>query len=100
MPYDLGLILDWIAQAQLYALVRDDVLQKLRAIYIRNVFDLGIRLKEDQARQQLRDALGLADAAAKAVLQQLECDTSYLRLREVKEAMRPAAAIGGEAAPG
>ena len=100
MPYDLGLILDWIAQAQLYALVRDDVLQKLRAIYIRNVFDLDIRLKDDHARQQLCEALGLAETGAKGILQQLECDTSYLRLREVKEAMRPAAAIGGEAAPG
>jgi hypothetical protein len=100
VPYDLGLILDWIAQAQLYALVRDDVLQKLRAIYIRNVFDLDIRLKDHQARQQLCEALGLAETAVKGILQQLECDTSYLRLREVKEAMRPAAAVSGAAVPG
>jgi hypothetical protein len=100
VPYDLSLIVDWIAQAQLYALVRDDVLQKLRAIYIRNLFDLDIRLKDDQARQQVCQALGVPETAAKAVLQQLECDTSYLRLREVKEAMKPAAAVSAQAAPG
>lgn len=100
VPYDLSLIVDWIAQAQFYALVRDDVLQKLRAIYIRNLFDLDIRLKDDQARQQVCQALGVAETAAKAVLQQLECDTSYLRLREVKEAMKPAAAVSAQAAPG
>jgi hypothetical protein len=100
VPYDLSLIVDWIAQAQLYALVRDDVLQKLRAIYIRNLFDLDIRLKDDQARQQVCQALGVPETAAKAVLQQLECDTSYLRLREVKEAMKPAVAVSAQAAPG
>ena len=34
VPYDLSLLVDWIAQAQLYVLVKDDVLQKLRAIYV------------------------------------------------------------------
>jgi hypothetical protein len=97
VPYDLSLILDWISQAQLYVLVRDDILQRLRAIYIRNLFDLEIRLKDDQARQQVCDTLGLAESTAKAVLQQLECDTSYLKLREVKEAMKPAAAVSCQA---
>jgi hypothetical protein len=99
VPYDLSLLVDWIAQAQLYALVKDDVLQKLRAIYVRNVFDFHIRLKQEQARSEVCEALGLADIAAQAVLQQLECDASYLRLREVKEAMKPRAAISSQAPP-
>jgi hypothetical protein len=41
---------------QLCFRARWSVLQKLRAIYIRNGFDLGIRLKEGQVRQQLCDA--------------------------------------------
>ena len=94
VPYDLSLLVDWIAQAQLYALVKDDVLQKLRTIYVRNVFDFSIRLKEEQSRHEVCQALGLPDSAASAVLQQLECDPSYLRLREVKEAMKPAEAVG------
>ena len=53
VPYDLCLIVDWIAQALLYVLVKDDALQKWRAVYIRNVFDLDIRLKDDQAGQQV-----------------------------------------------
>jgi hypothetical protein len=33
-------------------------------------------------------------------LQQLEFDPSYLRLREVKEAIKPAAAVSTQVAPG
>jgi hypothetical protein len=92
VPYDLSLLIDWIAQAQLYVLVKDEILQKLRAIYIRNVFDFHIRLKDAQARREVCEALGLSDIAAEGILQQLECDASYLRLCEVKEAMKPPAA--------
>lgn len=95
VPYDLSLLVDWIAQAQLYALVKDDTLQKLRKIYIRNVFDFHIRLKEEEARREVCAALGLSDGDAKGILRQLECDASYLRLREVKEAMKPPAAADG-----
>jgi|SRR6516162_1945606 hypothetical protein len=96
MPYDLSLLVDWIAQAQLYVLVKDDVLQKLRAIYVRNVFDFDIRLKGEQGRREVCEALGLPESAASAVLQQLECDPSYLRLREVREAMKPPEALGSQ----
>jgi hypothetical protein len=41
----------------------------------------------------LTTPLGLADIAANAV----ECDASYLRLREVKEAMKPPPAVGSQA---
>lgn len=89
LPYDLGLIVDWIAQAQLYVLARDIGLKKLREIYVRDVFDLHIRLEDEQARTELCKALSFPEAAGKALLQQLSLDASYLRLREVKEAMKP-----------
>ena len=75
--------------------MKDDTLQKLRKIYIRNVFDFHIRLKEEEARREVCAALGLSDGDAKGILRQLECDASYLRLREVKEAMKPPAAADG-----
>jgi hypothetical protein len=93
----LSVLVEWIAQAQLYALVKDDTLQKLRKIYIRNVFDFHIRLQEEQARREVCAALGLSDGDAKGILAQLEGDASYLRLREVKEAMKPLPVAGGQA---
>jgi hypothetical protein len=89
LPYDLGLIVDWIAQAQLYVLARDVGLKKLRENYVRDVFDLDVRLADEQARSELCKALNFPETAGKALLQQLTCDASYLRLREVKEAMKP-----------
>ena len=88
MPYDLSLLVDWIAQAQLYVLVKDDSLQKLRNIYIRHVFDLHIRLNEEQTRRNVCTALGLSEGDAKGILQQLDSDASYLRLQEVEDAMK------------
>src|SRR6202040_3629935 len=34
LPYDLGLIVDWIGQAQLYVLVRDKTLMALREVLV------------------------------------------------------------------
>ncbi|MBV8739633.1 MAG: hypothetical protein JO007_20740 [Alphaproteobacteria bacterium] len=92
LPYDLGLIVDWIAQAQLYVLVRDVGLKKMREMYVRDVFDLYIRLEDEQARTELCNTLSFPEKAGKALLRQLETDASFLRLREVKEAMTPQSA--------
>jgi hypothetical protein len=89
LPYDLSLLIDWIAQAQLYVLVKESVLKTLRESYVRDIFDLHVRLRDKDARVGVCGELGLPLAAGKALLHQLETDPSYLRLREVKEAMAP-----------
>jgi hypothetical protein len=99
LPYDLSLLVDWIAQAQLYVLVKDARLAKLREIYVRDIFDLDIRLRDQQARYGISTALGIADDAAKSLSEQLNCDPSFLRLREVKDAMKPPAPAGSPAPP-
>lgn len=87
LPYDLGLIIDWIGQAQLYVLVREQYLQTLRGMLIRDVFDLYIRLMDDKARPEVAKALDLSDSTAAALTRQLDQDQSFTRLQEVRGAM-------------
>lgn len=60
--------------------------------YVRDVFDLYIRLGDEQACVELCNTLSFPEKASKALLQLLETDASFLRLREVKQAMIPQSA--------
>jgi hypothetical protein len=92
LPYDLSLIVDWIAQAQLYVLVGTEDLAKLRRIYVHDIFEFHIQLEDEQARAELCSVLNYPQVAAKVLLKQLDEDASFLRLFEVKEAMKPQSA--------
>lgn len=89
LPYDLGLIVDWIAQAQLYVLVRDEALAALRKIYVRDVFDLHVRLQSETARAGVCTALAITEADVASLQLQLEQDPSFARLGEVRTALVP-----------
>jgi len=89
LPYDLGLIVDWIGQAQLYLLVKEEKLKALHAIFIRDVFDLHIWLQCDGARPSVCTALGVDDGEASALKLQLDLDPSFARLREVRNQLLP-----------
>jgi len=90
LPYELSLIVDWISQAQLYALVRDERLKALRGLFIRNIIDLYVRLGHEAAAKPVCEALGLDAAAAPALLQQLEADAYFMQLKELSQALHPA----------
>jgi len=87
LPYDLGLVVDWIAAAQLYALVKEKALQKLRAMCVCDIFDLYIRLNEGDACEQISAAIGICPKAAPALVKQLNEDQSFCRLKEVRDAL-------------
>ncbi len=87
LPYDLGLIVDWIGQAQLYALVRDEGLAALRAIYVRDVFDLHVRLQSEPALGRVCAALKISETEAASLDQQLRQEPSFARLGEVRNAL-------------
>ncbi len=53
LPYDLGLIVEWIAAAQLYTLVKEHSLQALRDVGVLNVFDLRYRFDTTEAAEQV-----------------------------------------------
>ena len=92
LPYELGLIVDWVAQAQLYVLVKDEGLAKLRRLFVRHILDLQLRLADTGSSADISAALNLSPAAGGALLQQIESDPMFLRLRELCTAMKPVAA--------
>lgn len=94
LPFELILIVDWIAQAQLYVLVKDEKIQALRASLVRNILDLYIRLADEGTRKQTCSLLGLTAEDAPALLRQLDDDPSFLRLQELQTAMKPATRPG------
>jgi hypothetical protein len=69
--------------------VKDEKLAALREIFIRDVFDLHVRLQCDHARPAICTALGISDAEAAALVRQLDEDPSFARLREVRVALVP-----------
>ena len=87
LPYDLGLIVDWIAQGQLYVLVRAEGMQALRKQCVQDVFDLQSGLGDDGARPAVCSALGIDAATATVIARQLEADQSFSRLKEVRDAL-------------
>jgi hypothetical protein len=92
LPYDLGLIIDWIAQAQLYVIVRDKKLQALRDRLVTDIFDLRCRLSGEGATALLQ-AIGLGDNDRLALCTQIEADEAYNRLLQVRTALQPSAPI-------
>jgi hypothetical protein len=90
LPYELSLIVDWISQAQLYALVRDERLKALRGVFVRNIIDLYIRLKNEAGSKPVCDAMGMDVSAAPALIQQLEADPYFMQLKELSDALHPA----------
>jgi hypothetical protein len=90
LPYELSLILDWISQAQLYVLVRDERLKALRGVYVRTIIDLYIRLRNEAGNKAVCDALGMDVTAAPALIQQLEADPYFMQLKELSDALHPA----------
>jgi hypothetical protein len=87
LPYDLGILTDWIAQAQLYAFVREEKLETLREIYVNDIFDLYTRLCANECSPAISSVMGVDEACAPVLAQQLKEDQSFSRLREVRDAL-------------
>jgi hypothetical protein len=84
LPYDLGLLVSWIAQAQLYCLLREAA--------IRDIFDLQAGLADAEARPVLLGLLGVDPARGAPFLAAIEENQAFARLREVRDALRGGAA--------
>jgi len=79
LPYDLGLIVDWIAQAQLYTLVRERGLKALRGMCVYDVFDLYLRLRDDKARKEVCKILRISEDAGPVIVKQLGSERFVMR---------------------
>jgi hypothetical protein len=87
LPYDLGILTDWIAQAQLYAFVREEKLENLRKIYVNDIFDLYTRLCAKECSPVISGLMGVDEACAPVLAEQLKEDQSFSRLKEVRDAL-------------
>jgi hypothetical protein len=88
LSYELGLIVDWIAQAQLYTFAQAEGFRKLRAKVVTNIFDFHSRLSDPHASKEICQAIGVCPSSASGIVGQLEDDHAFSRLKEVREAMR------------
>lgn len=89
LPYELDLVLDWIAQAQLYVIVRESGLPVVRKKCVANVFHLRQRLEDETSRKELCEALGISEAAGTTMNQQLLADQAFLKLDQLRKALIP-----------
>jgi hypothetical protein len=84
LPYELNLIVDWIAQAQHYMLVREDGLAKLRAICVNNIFQFYCRLKHEESSVELMTVLGITTKeSVPAMIDQVDLTPAFAQLQEV-----------------
>ena len=89
LPYDLALIVDWIAQAQLYVCLREEGFQKARAQQIGDIHKFVSVLSNSAAASDLCGELGLKPSYVAPLLASLNESPCFVRLREVKDAMLP-----------
>jgi hypothetical protein len=89
LPYDLALIVDWIAQAQLYVCLREEGFRKARAQQIGDIHKFVSVLSNSAAATVLCEELGLKPAYVAPLLASFSESPYFVRLREVKEAMLP-----------
>ena len=99
LPYDLPLIVDWIAQAQLYVCLRDEGMRAARVLEIGDIHKFTAVLADERAMPDLCAALGLKPSFVAPLLASLNENPAYVRLREVKLAMLDAAPPHQQTAP-
>lgn len=85
LPYSLTLIVNWIAQAQLYDFVKESGIKALRAKGINNICDLAIALKDATASHEIATIAGLNVTAIDAYIAGLEADPCFRHLKEVRD---------------
>jgi hypothetical protein len=93
LPYDLGLIVDWISQAQLYVCLREDGLKAARGQQINDIHKLVAILRDKDALGDVCSLLGLKQTFVEPLVESLERDPCFVRLRAVKEAMVAASSV-------
>jgi hypothetical protein len=87
LPFSITLLVDWIAQAQLYCFVKEKGALQLRAKGINNIYDLYRALSDKESSAEIATIAGLAPSAVPAYIANLDADPSFRHLREVRNAL-------------
>lgn len=87
-PYNLGMIVDWIAQAQLCVLFEDDKLERLRQNGVRDIFAYLEAIAPDPTRAAIQGILQTVPAEViKGHLEYIAKEPSFTRLMELRKTM-------------
>jgi hypothetical protein len=84
LPYSISLIVDWIAQAQLYRFAKEEGTKALRLKGIRTAADLYAALQDEKAAGEIATAAGLFPAALQTYTRVLDADPTFGNLQEVR----------------
>jgi hypothetical protein len=87
--YNLELIVDWIAQAQLCVLFEDDKVEKLRQNGVRTIFSYFNAISNDPSRAAVQALLGIPDAIVANHRISIENSPVYARLEQLCQALLP-----------
>ena len=87
LPFDLSLVVEWVAQAQLYRWVKENGIEALRKAHINNVFELYEHLSDTEARALTCEVVNMDPRVGKAFLSALTHDPAFDRLLEVRVAL-------------
>jgi hypothetical protein len=87
LPYDFGLIVDWISQAQLYVCLREEGFRKARAQEISDIHKFVQVMSSPAGAADLCNVLELKPSFVAPILASLNENPCIVRLREVNAAM-------------
>jgi len=88
LPYELLLIIDWISQAQLYRIMKEEKFTKLRSIGICGSLDFAAVLSGPDAAASVVQQIGLSPEMLEAIISAIRTDPIFIRLDEVQNALK------------
>lgn len=88
LPYELLLIINWISQAQLYRIMKDEKFAKLRSLSICGSLDFIAVMSRPEGSAAAAQQIGLPPEILDAVLSATKADPIFIRLDEVQNALR------------
>lgn len=88
LPYELLLIINWISQAQLYRIMKEEKFGKLRSLGICGSLDFVAVVSNPDASAKVAKQIGLAPEMLEAVISAIKADPIFMRLDEVQNALK------------
>jgi hypothetical protein len=90
--YNLELITDWVAQAQLCTRFEDDKVESLRRVGIRDIFDYVAAIANDPALTAVQGVLQIPLGIITNHATEIAADPAYKQLQQLRTALLPLAA--------
>ena len=88
--YQLMHIIDWIAQAQLYLLVKEDGIHKLRQYAIRDIFSFISAVDTDTgSKLPIANLLNIDEKLLDSIVSSVKKEPKFTRLKEVRKCLCP-----------